>query len=89
MNTGVTLTDSLETYKLPSTLDMPEIDVILIEKPDPEGPFGAKSVGEPGLVTIAPSIANAIYDAVGVRVKELPMTPEKILRALKAKSGSH
>jgi xanthine dehydrogenase molybdenum-binding subunit len=85
MNTGATLSDSHETYKIPSTLDLPEIEVILVEKAEPTGPFGAKGVGEPGLVTIAPSIANAIYDAVGVREKELPMTPEKILSALKAK----
>jgi len=86
MDTGVAITDSYETYRVPSTLDLPEVEVILIEKAEPTGPFGAKSVGEPGLVTTAPAIANAIYDAVGVRVKELPMTPEKILRALKAKS---
>ncbi len=85
MDTGVTITDSFSTYKIPSTLDLPEIEIILVEKPDPTGPFGAKCVGEPGLVTIAPSIANAIYDAVGARVRELPMTPEKILRELKVK----
>ena len=81
--TGATITDSHETYKIPSVLDVPEIEVILVEKGDPAGPFGAKGVGEPGLVTIAPSVANAIYDAIGVRIADLPITPEKILKALK------
>jgi len=84
-DTGAVESDNFTTYKIPSTLDIPEIEVILVEQPVPSGPFGAKSVGESGMVAIAPAIANAIYDAVGVRVKELPMTPEKILKALKAK----
>ena len=84
-STGETLSDSFATYKIPSTLDMPEIGVILVEEPVPSGPFGAKGVGEPGLVNVAPSIANAIYDAIGVRINSLPMTPEKVLEALKAK----
>ena len=53
-----------------------------VETHDPAGPFGAKGVGEPGLVPTAPAIANAIYDAVGVRVRDLPITPEKLLQAL-------
>jgi xanthine dehydrogenase molybdenum-binding subunit len=58
---------------------------IIVETDDPEGPFGAKGIGEPALVPTAPAIANAIYDAVGVRIKDLPMTQEKVLRALKEK----
>jgi len=81
-NTGTLLSEDLTTYKIPSTLDVPEIKLILVEKPDPIGPFGAKGVGEAGLVTIAPAIANAIYNAVGVRITELPITSEKILNAL-------
>ena len=65
---------------------MPEIEVILVEQPVPSGPFGAKSVGESGLVAVTPAIANAIYEAVGVRIKDMPITPEKVLKALKAKS---
>jgi len=83
-NTGNTITDSFANYKIPSILDIPEIEVILVEEPVPSGPFGAKGVGESGLVNIAPAIANAIYDAVGVRICSLPMTPEKILMALNA-----
>jgi len=61
----------------------------VIETNDPFGPFGAKGVGEPGLVPTAPAIANAIYDAVGVRIKDLPITPEKVLAALKEKKKSN
>jgi xanthine dehydrogenase molybdenum-binding subunit len=59
-----------------------------IETHDVEGPFGAKGVGEPGLVPTAPAIANAVYDAVGVRIRDLPITPEKVLAALKKKESS-
>ena len=63
------------------------IDAIIVETNDPEGPFGAKGVGEPGLVPVAPAIANAIYDAVGIRLRRLPMTPDRVLEALWAKAG--
>ncbi len=82
--TGRVLTDSFATYKMPSTLDMPEVDVILVEEPDPTGPFGAKGVGETGITNVAPAIANALYDAVGIRIRSLPMTPEKVLEAFAA-----
>ncbi len=65
-------------------MDFP-IHLDFIETNDPEGPFGAKGVGEPGLVPTAPAISNAIYDAVGVRIRHLPITPEKVLAALDAK----
>ncbi len=81
--TGEVLTTNFDTYKIASTLDMPEMEVILIEQPEPTGPFGAKGVGEPGCVNQAASIANAIYDAIGIRIWELPMTPEKVLGELK------
>jgi len=83
--TGVLESDNFTTYKMPGSLDMPETEIIIINKPDPKGPFGAKGVGEPALVGIAPAIANAIYDAVGVRVTDLPITPEKVLKTLKEK----
>lgn len=83
--TGQTITDSFATYKIPTIKDIPDIDVILVEEPVPGGPFGAKGVGESGMVNVAAAIANAIYDAVGVRIYSLPMTPEKVLDALKAK----
>ena len=66
-------------------IDFP-IEIECIETVDKEGPFGAKGVGEPGLVATAPAIANAVYDAIGVRIRSLPITPEKILAALKEKN---
>lgn len=82
-DTGVVETTNYDTYKMPGILDIPETEVIIIDKPDPQGPFGAKGVGEPGMVGVAPAIANAIYDAIGVHIRDLPITPEKILKALK------
>lgn len=73
-------------YKSPGTLDMPEIETILVEEPDANGPFGAKEVGQGPLLPIMPAVANAVFDAVGVRIDEVPITPEKILKALGAPS---
>jgi len=58
-----------------------------VERPHPEGPYGAKGVGETGVIPAAPAIANAIEDAVGVRIKELSITPEKVLSALQKKAA--
>jgi CO/xanthine dehydrogenase Mo-binding subunit len=66
-------------------MDVPKMDVDIIEIPDPSGPFGAKGVGEPSLLPTAPAIVNAIYDAVGVRIRELPVTAERVLEALRQK----
>jgi carbon-monoxide dehydrogenase large subunit len=82
---GVMVNPTMLDYKMPTTLDMPEVDPIYVENNDATGPFGAKGVGEPGLVPTAAAIANAVFDAVGVRITELPITPEKVLRALKQK----
>lgn len=82
---GKVLTNDFDTYKIASSLDMPELDLVLVEQPDPTGPFGAKGVGETGAINVAGSVANAIYDAVCIRVWEIPITPEKILKALKEK----
>jgi 4-hydroxybenzoyl-CoA reductase subunit alpha len=78
---------SLLDYKLPTTLDTPEIETILIEIPDREGPFGGKEAGQGPLNPVIPAIANAIYDAAGVRIDETPITPDKVLRYLRAESG--
>jgi 4-hydroxybenzoyl-CoA reductase subunit alpha len=76
---------SILEYKSPTSLDMPEIFTDLIEHPDPAGPFGAKEVGQGPLLPMMPAVANAVFDAVGVRIDEIPITPEKILQALAAK----
>jgi xanthine dehydrogenase molybdenum-binding subunit len=83
---GKNLNPNFLDYKILSAPDVDfPIHVECIETNDLEGPFGAKGVGEPGLVPTAPAIANAVYDAIGVRIKNLPITPEKILAALKEK----
>jgi len=76
---------SMLEYKSLTSLDMPEVDVALIEDPDPNCPFGAKEVGQGPLLPVMPAVANAIFDAVGVRVDEIPITPDKVLRALELK----
>jgi xanthine dehydrogenase molybdenum-binding subunit len=83
--TGRLLTSDFDTYKIASSLDVPEIGITLLEQPDPTGPFGAKGAGEISCVNQAASVANAICDAIGVRVWDLPITPEKILEALEKK----
>jgi 4-hydroxybenzoyl-CoA reductase subunit alpha len=77
---------SLLEYKSPTTMEMPEVVTFLVEDPDPNGPFGAKEVGQGPLLPIPPAVANAVHDAVGVRIDEIPVTPEKIRAALKAKA---
>jgi hypothetical protein len=74
-------------YKSPTTLDMPQVTTELVENPDPRGPFGAKEVGQGPLLPVMPAVANAVYDAIGVRIDEVPITPEKILKALDAKAA--
>ena len=78
---------SILEYKSPTSLDMPEVETVLIEDPDPQGPYGAKEVGQGPLLPIMPAVANAVYDAVGVRVDESPVTPEKIAKALAEKKA--
>ena len=77
---------SLLEYKSPTTLEMCDVKTYLIEDPDPNGPYGAKEVGQGPLLPVPPAVANAVYDAVGVRIDEVPITPEKVLRALKDKA---
>jgi len=77
---------SMLEYKSPTTLEMCDVITYLVEDPDPNGPFGAKEAGQGPLLPVPPAIANAVYDAVGVRIDEVPITPEKVLRALKAKA---
>ncbi|MEE9612828.1 MAG: molybdopterin cofactor-binding domain-containing protein [Desulfatiglandales bacterium] len=80
---GVQSNSSLTDYVIPTSMDIPTIDVTIVDNYDPTGPFGVKGVGEPTSVPTAPAILNAIYDAIGVRIFSLPVTPEKILRALR------
>jgi CO/xanthine dehydrogenase Mo-binding subunit len=79
---GVMLNPGFLHYRVPTALDVPKVQLALIETNDPAGPYGAKGVAEPAMTPTAACIANAICDAVGVRIRELPITPEKIVRAL-------
>ncbi|AGK99996.1 xanthine dehydrogenase family protein molybdopterin-binding subunit [Desulfoscipio gibsoniae] len=81
---------SMLDYKTFTTLDMPPVESILVETAEAEGPFGAKEAGQGPLLPVVPALVNAVYNAVGVRIDEVPVTPEKILKALddKAKGGS-
>ncbi len=76
---------SMLDYKSPTTHEMSDVVTYLIEDPDPNGPFGAKEAGQGPLLPIMPAVANAVYDAVGVRVDEIPITPEKVLEAIRKK----
>jgi CO/xanthine dehydrogenase Mo-binding subunit len=82
---GEVMNPNFRDYKLLTAKDEIPVEPVIIESIDEAGPYGAKGIGEPGLVPTAPAIANAIYDAVGIRLKKLPMTPERILKALKEK----
>jgi CO/xanthine dehydrogenase Mo-binding subunit len=86
---GRQVNPSLTNYVVPTSMDVPHVEVVIVDNYEPTGPFGAKGVGEPTLVPTAAAVANAIYDAVGVRIHSLPATPEKILRALNGNDDLH
>ena len=80
---GRVLTDQLSTYLIPTIWDIPEtVESVLVEVPDPNGPWGARGVGELPFLTVAPAIAAAIHDAIGIWIDKFPFTPEHVLRAL-------
>jgi 4-hydroxybenzoyl-CoA reductase subunit alpha len=81
---GVHKFPSMLEYKSPTTMEMPDVETILVEDPDPNGPFGAKEVGQGPLLPVIPAVANAVHDALGVRIDEVPITPAKVLKALSA-----
>jgi len=84
---GEIMNPNFRDYKILTAKDTVPIGAPILETTDPNGPYGAKGIGEPGCVPTAPAIANAIYNAVGVRIKDLPITPERVLAALKRKEG--
>jgi 4-hydroxybenzoyl-CoA reductase subunit alpha len=85
---GMLMNAGMLEYRSPSSVESPEVEPIIVESIDPEGPFGAKECSEGSLAATIPAIANAIYDAVGVRLHESPFTPERVLAALRAKRHS-
>jgi len=83
---GKVINPSFADYKILPAVDVPDLKSIIVEAYDETGPFGAKGVGEPGLVGVAPAVANAIFDAIGVRITELPITPEKVLNGIRSRN---
>jgi len=81
---------SLLDYKIPTILEMPPVESIIVESVDPEGPFGAKEVGQGPLLPVVPAVANAVHDALGVYIDEVPITPDRVVAALRdlARGGS-
>jgi CO/xanthine dehydrogenase Mo-binding subunit len=87
-NEGQVINASFADYKIPGLLALPdELTGELVEVPDRHGPFGARGIGETGMFAVSPAIGNALYDATGVRVMEMPLTPERVLRALRRAEG--
>jgi xanthine dehydrogenase molybdenum-binding subunit len=85
VNAGRVMNPNLLDYKLLTAKDKIPIDPVIVEPIEPSGPFGLKGIGEPACVPAAPAIANAVADAIGVRIKDLPLSPEKVLAAIKGK----
>ena len=84
---GITQTPSLAEYLIPTSVDFPDTEVIILESGSGVGPFGAKGIGEPSLTPAPAAVANAVADAIGVRIHDLPLTPERVLEALERKRG--
>ncbi len=84
---GVTLNASFLEHKSPTLQDFPEMQVLFADVVDPVGPFGAKALGEPPSIGVAPAVANAIYNAIGVRIRDLPLTPDRVLNEIEAQRG--
>ncbi len=82
---GKVMNPSFVDYKIPTSDDIPNMDIFFVENAEETGPFGARGIAEPAMVPSAPSIANAIYDAIGVRMDTMPFTPERVLKAIKSK----
>jgi len=86
---GHVINADLAEYKIPTALDMPSMDVIIVESNEPNGPFGAKEVGEGAIMPAIPAILNAVYDAIGVRIFELPLTSERVWAAIREYKGKN
>jgi CO/xanthine dehydrogenase Mo-binding subunit len=84
---GLIMNPGLLNYATPGAFESPQIEAIIVESNEPEGPFGAKEAGEGSLAATIPAISNAIFDAVGIRLHEAPFTPERVLAALRAQKG--
>ena len=88
MDRGRVKNPSFRDYRFPTALDMPHIKTVFCGEPDPNVPFGAKECGEGSTAPVAPAIANAVTDATGLRFSEIPITPERLWRALREREGA-
>ncbi|MFX0209659.1 MAG: molybdopterin cofactor-binding domain-containing protein, partial [Candidatus Hodarchaeota archaeon] len=79
---GRMLNPSFGNYKVMTTIDLPEIETIIVKTYEPSGPFGAKSIAEPNISGPMPCLSNAIFDAIGIRITEPPYTPDRVLKAI-------
>ena len=86
-NQGLLHGGTLLEYKMPTMLDVPELVADFVETEDPHGPYGAKALGEPPIVSVLPAIANAVYDAIGLRLDDAPFTPQKVLQAIEKRNS--
>lgn len=82
LDKGVMRNRGFSKYLIPTAMDVTELTKIIVEDPESTAPYGAKGIGEPVMIPVTPAILNAIYDATGVRIKELPITPEKLVKAI-------
>ena len=82
---GIPVTWNLHEYLVPTSVDLPDIETVVLESKSGKGPFGAKGIGEPSITAAAPAVVNAIRDAIGARIYQVPATSERIFRALKGK----
>ena len=80
---GVIKNNRFSKYLIPTAMDMIDVEKIIIEDPEMTAPYGAKGIGEPVIIPIAPAILNAIYNAIGIRITELPVTPENLMKAIR------
>ena len=79
---------TLLDYRIPTSLDLPLVETIIVEVPNPSHPFGVRGVGESSIIPPVPAVANAIYDAIGSRMRQTPMKPSRIREAIERQSGS-
>jgi CO/xanthine dehydrogenase Mo-binding subunit len=85
---GLLFGPSLLDYRIPTSLDTPDLESYIVESDDPGGPYGAKEAGEGPLHPAIPAIANALHDAVGIRIRELPFYPQRVLKLLRERRAA-
>jgi CO/xanthine dehydrogenase Mo-binding subunit len=88
MSGGVMQNTAFHNYMIPTVKDLPNLESIIVEHPNELGPFGAKGIGEPPIMTAAPAIRNAVYDAIGIKINTIPLTARQVLKAIQQNAKS-